>query len=310
MEDVRVCKKCGQVLDDDQDFCVKCGMALGKALCKNCGATLEEGQEYCHKCGSKVGFDKNIDKSDAISEYNNNVEKKTKKKHRILFVIGAVVLILLVGVFVWGLKQANWSVTQLKVIISGKHFSCLIEHSFEDATCEHGKICKECGLEIGEKAEHVWVEATCTKPKYCSVCNAIEGKAKGHSCRVGKCSVCGEYATELLPELTEINAYYSDAFNGYSKAVEYLKDASESIYLKSTYISYAQDSLNDAKQSLLKAAASCGVYSEFSEIKTKLTNAANTINTTSSNTYTLANSASESLGYLEGISEQIQEWSK
>lgn len=279
-------------------------------ICRKCGNSLEEGQEFCPKCGNKYGVEVEADKQTAINEFNKNVEKSKNKKKRAPFVIGGIVLIAIVGLFVWGLKQADWSFSQLQNITSGKHFSCLVAHSFEDANCEHGMICKECGLERGEKGEHAWVDATCTKAKYCSVCNTIEGDPKGHAVRIGKCNVCGGYGTELWSECNQIYSYYSDAVKNFGDAVEDLQDASYSYYLRSTYVSYAQINLSSAKKNLKKAAEACGSYPEFSDIKTKLTNAANKINTTSSYVSTLANDAGEALECLDGVETQLKEYLK
>ena len=50
-----ICKTCGSVIADTDDFCPKCGTKVQKtAYCAHCGAVLHEDAEFCHKCGTKV----------------------------------------------------------------------------------------------------------------------------------------------------------------------------------------------------------------------------------------------------------------
>jgi len=310
MSETKICKKCGNILSEGQDFCTKCGTPYGKNTCAKCGAVIEEGQDFCPKCGNKVGVVLDNEKQNAIDEFNKNLKNTKKKKKKGPIVAIIIIAVLALGVFIWLFKQADWSFGHLKTMISEKHYPCFIEHSYEDANCQHGKLCKECGLEIGEIADHNWVEASCTEPKHCTVCELTEGKAKGHSVGIGKCSICGEFSTELLSEAYMIYTYYTDAVSDFGEAVEYLQDASSSYYLKSTYVSRAQTSLKSAKKNLQNAAEACGSYSEFSSMKESFTKAANAVNTTSSYYSTLASDAGDALGYLSGIEDTLKEWTK
>ncbi len=50
-----ICRTCGSVIADTDDFCPKCGTKVLKtAYCAHCGAVLHEDAEFCHKCGTKV----------------------------------------------------------------------------------------------------------------------------------------------------------------------------------------------------------------------------------------------------------------
>lgn len=94
-----VCQNCGAPLGDEQEFCPKCGTpknAPKKNVCGKCGAELQEGQEFCPKCGQKVGLAVDAGVNSAISKFNANVEKQTKKSKKLPIVI-AVALALCIG---------------------------------------------------------------------------------------------------------------------------------------------------------------------------------------------------------------------
>ena len=57
------CQKCGALLEDDQDFCPKCGVRVvhekavqipGLKTCSNCGKIIKEGNVFCTSCGTPV----------------------------------------------------------------------------------------------------------------------------------------------------------------------------------------------------------------------------------------------------------------
>lgn len=57
MEDQVKCVKCGNPLEEGQDFCPKCGTPRNgkeKMYCAKCGAEMKEGQDFCPKCGQRV----------------------------------------------------------------------------------------------------------------------------------------------------------------------------------------------------------------------------------------------------------------
>ena len=47
------CKNCGELMNENQDVCLKCGVAagMGKAFCPNCGNAVSEEAVVCVKCG-------------------------------------------------------------------------------------------------------------------------------------------------------------------------------------------------------------------------------------------------------------------
>jgi hypothetical protein len=90
-------------------------------------------------------------------------------------------------------------------------------------------------------------------------------------------------------------------------AVGYLKSAAQSRYLQSYYVEQAQVYLENAKQDFKEAITVCGSYSEFEDVKVKISAAANAINTTSSSYMTLATAAETSLEYAMEATDLLME---
>ena len=58
------CKNCGELMNDNQAICVKCGVKTGdgNAFCANCGQPVAPNAEVCMSCGvavKKAGGDLN-----------------------------------------------------------------------------------------------------------------------------------------------------------------------------------------------------------------------------------------------------------
>lgn len=127
-----VCSSCGAPLGDGQAFCPKCGTPKNtpkKNVCGKCGAELQEGQEFCPKCGQKAGLAVEAEVNSAISQFNANVEKQTKKSKKIPIVIAAV-LILCVGVGmiisnIVGEKNTAEAIAQYKASAADFHANVL-----------------------------------------------------------------------------------------------------------------------------------------------------------------------------------------
>ena len=61
-----ICPECGSQIDDDADFCYRCGCKKSKATvridngiyhqgtCPRCGAETHEGEMFCRQCGSPL----------------------------------------------------------------------------------------------------------------------------------------------------------------------------------------------------------------------------------------------------------------
>ena len=67
----------------------------------------------------------------------------------------------------------------------------MIEHTWQEATCEEPKQCTTCGFYVGYSKGHSWKPATCDKAKYCTTCAQTEGEPLGHHYKDGVCRICG-----------------------------------------------------------------------------------------------------------------------
>ncbi len=53
------CKQCGEVVNENQAVCVKCGVKVGEGnrFCANCGQPVNENAEICLACGFRIKND-------------------------------------------------------------------------------------------------------------------------------------------------------------------------------------------------------------------------------------------------------------
>lgn len=77
-----------------------------------------------------------------------------------------------------------------------KKSSAIVQHDWQNASCQAPKNCARCGITEGKALPHNWLEATCIAPSTCSGCGATEGSTVNHkykfvSCTENQiCSVC------------------------------------------------------------------------------------------------------------------------
>jgi len=83
------CTNCATKLDEEANFCPKCGLKRGEKptgesnmvlVCSKCGAALKEGKKFCSKCGanaSETGVMK--PKEETTAAVNNSSEEAYKK---------------------------------------------------------------------------------------------------------------------------------------------------------------------------------------------------------------------------------------
>ena len=90
------CPNCQALCEDDQIFCPECGASL-KKLCAKCGAELHDDQMFCPKCGTNA-CETMHNNSEAVSQYNMQQLKKSKKKS--VFIILFAVLAIFGAVFI------------------------------------------------------------------------------------------------------------------------------------------------------------------------------------------------------------------
>ena len=62
------CKNCGEVINENQAICLKCGVKKGEGttFCENCGQPVAQGSEVCLNCGVAVKKAGNLNGQDKI----------------------------------------------------------------------------------------------------------------------------------------------------------------------------------------------------------------------------------------------------
>ena len=131
---VEVCTKCGAPMEAGQAFCTKCGakkeekvVEPPKNVCSKCGGMLEEGQEFCSKCGQKVGLTIEPNVNSAINQFNANVNmnnQKKKNKPAIFGIVGAVIAVVIIGVFVSLGSKPKITLKSVYDEIGGENYYC------------------------------------------------------------------------------------------------------------------------------------------------------------------------------------------
>lgn len=113
-----ICKNCGYKMQDDSDFCMNCGIKVGKesteakqvssralfsTKCKKCGKEIPIGSVFCNACGTK--------------------QTNTKIKVRIGVVIIVVMMAIIIGVMIHNnnLKSPIEGVSE-KVYMQGQEY--------------------------------------------------------------------------------------------------------------------------------------------------------------------------------------------
>ena len=73
------CKNCGDVLNDNQAICVKCGVKVGNGnkFCQNCGKELMPGADVCMNCGVAVNKQQAQQNGGVDGNYLNGKDKTT-----------------------------------------------------------------------------------------------------------------------------------------------------------------------------------------------------------------------------------------
>lgn len=250
--------------------------------CPECNHEMSDTAKSCPNCGYNV------------KKYLHNKSLKQKStRMSIIVVIVAICVILILEML---LLIGKGSLKIATNIIKTGSFECIEAHDFENATCQHGQICKRCGSEIGkptdhkwqeatcehgriceycnaeegEKTDHKWEEATCTSPEKCNVCGKEEGSALGHSCQIGYCSNCGVYVTDLINVYTEIKGHIDNASNMMAESMEYLGNARRYSSSSASNIEKANDINMSICDEFDAAINACGDYDEFNKVKTYL----------------------------------------
>ena len=88
------CKNCGEMMNDNQAICLKCGVKVGEGVsfCANCGNAVDANADVCTSCGVAT-------KKAAAGEYLNGQDK---------------IVMILVCLFLGGLGIHNFMMGETK----------------------------------------------------------------------------------------------------------------------------------------------------------------------------------------------------
>lgn len=180
----------------------------------------------------------------------------------------------------------------------------ILSETVKEMTCtEDGSLLYKCSrCEYTEEkaipATHNWNPATCTKPKTCSVCGEKEGKANGHSVKIGYCEICGEFVTELEKETKEIISLLNSALKHINNASAEIEEGASSGFTNMLIdkCKAADEEFRLAHLDLLNAYFACGEEKDLSEAKSII--------------WKLVNLASDSRDKLHGISDSVEKIEK
>lgn len=92
---MKQCPNCGAQIADDSRFCAECGKEIPQGtVCPHCGASMNDGDAFCQNCGKKP-TDTPIEANEPVYEG----EKKSGFKKYLPYIIGAVVVLAIIGYF-------------------------------------------------------------------------------------------------------------------------------------------------------------------------------------------------------------------
>lgn len=93
---MKQCPNCGAQINDDSHFCTECGKPIPQdCICPHCGASVNDGDSFCQSCGKSIYESKSESPSD--EQIVNEEEKKSGFKKYIPYIIGAFVLLMIIG---------------------------------------------------------------------------------------------------------------------------------------------------------------------------------------------------------------------
>ena len=95
---MKTCPSCGAQIADDSRFCTECGKECTQGdVCPHCGALVNDGDSFCQNCGKSIMESKS---ESAIDEpIFNEEEKKSGFKKYLPYIIGAFVLLMIIGYY-------------------------------------------------------------------------------------------------------------------------------------------------------------------------------------------------------------------
>lgn len=122
-----ICQNCNTVLNDDEGICPNCLHVVRrtppKLQCIKCKSDLADESMFCPKCGHKIGIEIEQDTLTAINQYNSNLSNP-KNKNRLL--IAALISVVVLGIVIYFIYQANEEKKANEYIANAKEFSSIV----------------------------------------------------------------------------------------------------------------------------------------------------------------------------------------
>lgn len=92
------CLNCGTTLENEQEFCPKCGIKKGERkviLCAKCNSEIQIGQKFCPKCGERI----KIENKTVISSVKNKYQRKLKgiNKKKLGIIVGTISILIILA---------------------------------------------------------------------------------------------------------------------------------------------------------------------------------------------------------------------
>lgn len=96
------CKNCGGQLNETQEICLACGVAVGKgnSYCQNCGNPVSAEAEFCMNCGARVRKPAENVNNGTNSKLNSEAVKTVEKRD--------IVKAIIFSILTCGIYQIYW----------------------------------------------------------------------------------------------------------------------------------------------------------------------------------------------------------
>lgn len=230
-------------------------------------------------------------------------KKEVKNKSWIWAVIGTIVIVIPILLV---LGNNGFSITNVKDSMNNGGIKCLFVHNFDKAQCTSGRICLDCGVEVGKPKGHKWVEATCDSPKTCEACGDTEGEPLGHLIVSGKCNRCGEDLSELIAAGNQIREEINECLEKMMNAESWLEEGLGNLTFAFAYTSVTRNNFSDARFDLIEAKEISSHHPEFDNITKNLGYAHDSLEISRDDSITkYANCGMECMGYLELVANEL-----
>ncbi len=244
-----ICKKCGTLLKEKQQFCPKCGTEKGytnNKKCEKCGAIIDPGEKFCSKCGAKA-------KINIQSDLMNTTQKiKNINKKRLGLIAGGLVIIVILGII------SSIAIPKLAVSIDELLAEGNYQQAFEKAKNEKEK-------------KDVLLENIVAKYSY----DIADGLKDPDSFKLSHVYYDGE--SEIVFEVVGKNSYGGNVKNYY----DYRYDEDDEEYQLYVYLSsledettYSWDTSSEKVEKLLKNVVRATIIKIMSDSDNKMSDKA------------------------------------